>query len=46
MKVLRPASEAEAIAAFLRAEFYQREFDSLREEFAPIVENPQPRQLL
>lgn len=34
---IRRAPEAEVIAEFLRAEFYEREFDRYRETFAPIV---------
>jgi len=37
MKHLRPASEAEVIAEFLRNEFHHRDFDSDRERFAALV---------
>lgn len=40
MKILRSATEAEVIAAFLKAEFYQQEFDHDRNEFEHIVEHP------
>ena len=34
---IRPVAEAEVIAEFLRAEFYQPEFDPYRAEFADVV---------
>ena len=37
---IRSASEAEIIAEFLKAEFYQPEFDTYRERFASIVSDP------
>lgn len=37
---IRRASEAEIIAEFLKAEFYQPEFDTYRERFAGIVSDP------
>lgn len=37
---IRRASEAEIIAEFLKAEFYQPEFDTYRERFASIVSDP------
>ena len=37
---IRPASEPEVIAEFLRAEFYQPEFDPYRSDFAETVANP------
>ena len=40
MKILRNATEAEVIAAFLRAEFYQQEFDRDRKDFEHLVEHP------
>jgi hypothetical protein len=40
MKIIRPAQESEVIAAFLRAEFYQPEFDRDRSDFEQLVEHP------
>jgi O-antigen/teichoic acid export membrane protein len=40
---VRRVSEAEAIAEFLKGEFYQQEFDSYREQFRDIVMNPDLR---
>jgi O-antigen/teichoic acid export membrane protein len=37
---LRSVAEDEAIAEFLKSEFYQPEFDRYRDRFAHIVENP------
>jgi hypothetical protein len=37
---IRRASESEVISEFLRAEFYQPEFDAYREKFASIVLDP------
>jgi O-antigen/teichoic acid export membrane protein len=37
---IRSASEAEIIAEFLKAEFYQPEFDTYRERFAGVVSDP------
>jgi hypothetical protein len=37
---IRKASEPEVIAEFLRAEFYQPEFDLYRSRFAEVVANP------
>jgi hypothetical protein len=40
MKVLRHASEAEVVTAFLQAEFYQPEFDADRQRYEQIVMQP------
>ena len=40
MRKLRPASEAEVIAEFLRNEFHHHNFDRDREQFAALVERP------
>lgn len=37
---VRPAGEDEVIAEFLRAEFYQPEFDPYRSRFTPLVTHP------
>lgn len=40
MKILRPATEAEVLAEFLRAEFYQKEYDHDRQNFEALVLDP------
>jgi len=40
MKLVRRVTEAEAIAEFLKNEFYQREYDQDREQFEQIVLDP------
>jgi hypothetical protein len=40
MKKLRRITEAEVIAEFLQGEFYQKEYDADREQFADIVNHP------
>ncbi len=40
MKKLRRITEAEVIAEFLKGEFFHKEFDGYREQFAQIVEHP------
>lgn len=40
MKKLRRVTEAEVISEFLRGEFFHKEFDSDREQFAEIVSHP------
>jgi hypothetical protein len=40
MKKLRRITEAEVIAAFLQGEFYQKEYDADREQFAEVVNHP------
>jgi len=40
MKYLRPASEAEVVAEFLRNEFHHPDFDPCRERFAALVRDP------
>ena len=40
MKLLRNVSEAEVLAEFLRAEFYQKQYDHDRESFEALVSDP------
>lgn len=40
IRKIRPALEAEAIAEFLKSEFYHPEFDEYREAFREVVERP------
>ena len=40
LRVLRPLSEQEVIAEFLRSEFHHPEFEEYREEFGHLVINP------
>ncbi len=40
VRKIRPVREAEAIAEFLKNEFYQPEFDRYREPFREVVANP------
>ena len=47
LRKLRPVSEHEVIAKFLKSEFYHAEFDRLRERYAGMVDRPDfsnPRQ--
>jgi hypothetical protein len=40
MRKVRRLTEAEVIAEFLRGEFFQKEYDADRDQFAPLVEHP------
>jgi O-antigen/teichoic acid export membrane protein len=40
LRIVRPMTEPEVIAEFLRSEFHHPEFEEYREEFQPIVNNP------